>query len=148
MKNGTWELIEFPKNKVLMGWKWFYKSNFNVDGSIDKYKVILVAKGYSQKAGIDYEGNFAFVAKLNTIRIMIALARKHNWKMHQLDVKYVFLNGDLKEKVYLVKPEGFVKQGQGHLVCKLKKDLYGLKQAPRSWYLKIDSFFYEKKKWS
>eukprot|EP00253_Pinus_taeda_P006029 PITA_06029 len=75
---------------------------------------------------------------------MIALATKYNWKMHQLDVKYAFLNGELKEEVYLVQLEGFVKQGQEHLVCRLKKALYGLKQAPRSWYVKIDSFFYEK----
>ena len=81
---------------------------------------------------------------MNTIRIMIALATKYNWKMHQLDVKSAFLNGELKEEVYLVQPEGFVKRGHENLVCRLKKALYGLKQAPRSWYAKIDSFFYEK----
>ena len=72
---------------------------------------------------------------------MIALATKYNWKLHQLDVKSAFLNGDLKEEVYLVQPEGFINNGQEDLVCKLKKALYGLKQAPRSWYIKIDSFF-------
>ena len=75
---------------------------------------------------------------------MIALATKYNWKVHQLDVKFAFLNGDLKEEFYLVQPEGFIKKGQEDLVCKLKKALYGLKQAPRSWYIKIDSFFAEK----
>ena len=144
MKNDTWELTELPKNKVPIGCKWLYKSKFNVDGSIDKHKARLVAKGYSQKEGIDYEDTFAPIAKMNKIRIMIALAKKYNWKMHQLDVKSAFLNGELKEEVYLVQPEGFVKQGQEHLVCRLKKALYGLKQAPRSWYVKIDSFFYEK----
>jgi hypothetical protein len=121
-----------------------FKSKFNVDGSIDKYKARLVAKGYSQKEGIDYEDTFAPVAKMNTIRLMIALATKHNWKLHQLDVKSTFLNGELKEEVYLVQPEGFVKQGQEHLVCRLKKDLYGLKHAPRSWYVNIDTFFSQK----
>eukprot|EP00253_Pinus_taeda_P019494 PITA_19494 len=144
MKNDTRELTELHKNKVPIGCKWLYKSKFNTDGSIDKHKAILVAKRYSQKKGIDYEDTFAPVANLSTIRIMIALTTKYNWKMHQLDVKSAFLNGELKEEVYLVQLEGFVKQGQEHLVCRLKKDLYGLKQAPRSWHVKIDSFFYEK----
>jgi hypothetical protein len=100
-----------------------------------------VEKGYSQKEGIDYVETFALVSKLNTIRMLIALATKHHWKLHQLDVKSSFMNGELKEEFYLTKPEGFVKSGQEHLVCKLKKALYGLKQAPRSWYEKIDSFF-------
>lgn len=80
---------------------------------------------------------------MNTIRIMIALATKYDWKLHQLDVKSDFLNGDLKEEIYLVQLEGFVKKGQEQLVCKLKKALYGLKQAPRSWYEKIDKFFFQ-----
>ena len=111
----------------------------NADGSIEKLKARLVAKGYSQQEGID----FAPVANLNTIRMLISLATKHNWELHQLDVKSAFLNGELKEEIYLVQPEGFVKKGQEHLVCRLKKALYGLKQAPRSWYEKIDSFFLE-----
>ena len=84
------------------------------------------------------------LAKLNIIRILVALATSHKWKIHQLDVKYAFLNGDLKEEVYLVQPEGFVQKGQEHLVCKLKKAIYGLKQAPRSSYIKIDTFFNQK----
>ena len=75
--------------------------------------------------------------------MLIALATKCNWELHQLDVKSAFLNGDLKEEIYLVQLEGFVKQGQEHHVCRLKKALYGLKQAPRSWYEKVDSFFVE-----
>ena len=98
-------------------------------------------KGYSQKEGIDYVETFAPVAKLNAIRLLIALATKYHCKLHQLDVKYAFLNGELKEEFYLTQPEGFVEHGKEHLVCKLKKALYGLKHAPRSWYEKIDSFF-------
>ena len=92
MKNETWELTELPKNKVPIGSKWLYKTKFNADGSIDKYKARLVAKGYSQKEGIYYEDTFALVAKMNTIRIMIALAINYDWKLHQLDVKLAFLN--------------------------------------------------------
>ena len=118
-----------------------YKTKFNADGSIDKYKARLVAKGYSQQERIDYEDTFALVAKLNTIQVLIALATKNNWKIHQLDVKSAFLNGDLKEEVYLTQLEGFIKKGHENLVCKLKKALYGLKQAPKSWYIKIYTFF-------
>ena len=76
----------------------------------------MVAKGYSQKEGIDYEDSFSPISKLNTIRLMIALATKHSWKLHQLDVKSTFLNGELKEEVYLVQPEGFVKKVQEHIL--------------------------------
>ena len=99
-------------------------------------------KGYSQNQGIDYEDTFEPVYKLNEIRVLIALVTKHNWKIHQLDVKYAFLDGDLKEEVYLVQPKGFVKKGHEHIVFMLRKSLYGLKQALRSWYVKIDTFFY------
>jgi hypothetical protein len=121
-----------------------YKSEFKAYSSIDKCKERLVAKGYSQKEGLDYDDTFAPIDKLNTIRVLISLATKHNWKIHQLDVKSAFPNGDLKEEVYLVQPEGFFKKGQENIVCRLRKALYGLKHAPISWYVKIDSFFYQK----
>jgi hypothetical protein len=99
MKKKTWELIIFPKDKNPIGCKWIDKHKFKADGSIDKYKAILVEKGYSHKEGIDYVETFAPVANLNTIRMLIALTTKHHWKLHQLDVKSSFLNGELKEEV-------------------------------------------------
>ena len=87
MRNQTWELVELLENKVPIGSKWLFTSKFKADGT---YKERLVTKGYSQKGGIDYEDTFAPVSRLNTIRVMIALATKYNWKTHQLDAKYVF----------------------------------------------------------
>ena len=115
MRIQTWELVDLLENKVPIGRKWLYKSKFKAYGSIDKYKARLVTKGYSQKEEIDYEDTFAHIAKLKTIGIMIALATKHNWKIHQLDVKSSFLNGDLKDEVYLFHLKGFVKKGHEHL---------------------------------
>lgn len=141
MKNDTWDLVKLRHGKQPIGCRWLFKLNFKANGSIDKYKARLVANRYSQKEGIDFEETFSLVAKLNTIRLIISLGAKHHWKIHQLDVKFAFLNGDLKEELYLVQLEGFVKKAEENLVYRLKKSLFGLKQAPRSWYNKIDSFF-------
>eukprot|EP00253_Pinus_taeda_P032961 PITA_32961 len=112
IRNNTWELVELPRGKQVIGCKWLYKLEINADGTIEKLKARLVAKGYKQKEGIYYEETFAPVAKLNTIRMLIALATKKHWMMHQLDVKSTFLNGEPKEEVSLEKPEGFVQKGK------------------------------------
>jgi hypothetical protein len=101
MKNETSELTKFHENKIPIGSKWLFKSMFNVDGSTNKFKSRLVAKGYSQKEGIYYGENCVHVAKMNTIRLIIGLATKYNWKLHQLDVNSTFLNGELREEVYI-----------------------------------------------
>ena len=101
MRNKTWELVELPKDKLSIGSKWPYKSKLKDDGSIDKFKTRLVAKGYSQQEGIDFEEMYAPAAKLNTIGLLVALATKHKWRIHQLDVKSIFLNGDLKDSSIL-----------------------------------------------
>ncbi|KAI5328240.1 hypothetical protein L3X38_027637 [Prunus dulcis] len=138
-KNSTWELVDRPSSKPIVGVKWIYKTKLNLDGSIQKHKARLVAKGYTQKPGIDCNETFAPVARLDTIRTLIPLAAQKGWKLCQLDVKSAFLNGILEEEVYVDQPEGFVIKGAEDKVYRLRKALYGLKQAPRAWYSEIDT---------
>jgi hypothetical protein len=120
--------------------KWVYRVKYKPNGKIDKYKERLVAKGFSQQEGIYYEETFAPIAKWNIIIMVINLAAHNGWKLHQMDVKSAFLNGDLKEDIFMTQPQGFEAKGQEHKVCKLVKALYGLKQAPRGWYEKMDEY--------
>ncbi|KAD6795802.1 hypothetical protein E3N88_06698 [Mikania micrantha] len=140
-KNNTWELTNLPEGKNAVGVKWTFKTKVGPDGRITRYKARLVAKGYSQIEGIDYTETFAPVARFETIRVIIAIAAHHGWKLHQLDVKTAFLNGELNEEIYVQQPEGFISKGCEEKVYKLRKALYGLKQAPRAWYSKIDGYF-------
>ncbi|CAL2254987.1 unnamed protein product [Prunus armeniaca] len=140
-KNKTWKLVDRPKDKEIIGVKWVYKTKFNPDGSIQKHKARLVAKGYSQQPGIDFNETFAPVARLDTIRALVALAVQKKWKIYQLDVKSAFLNGELEEEIYVEQPQGFIEQGGENKALKLKKALHGLKQAPRAWNSRIDKYF-------
>ena len=101
----------------------------------------MVAKGYTQQQGIDYEETFSPVARFDTVQLFLALAAQLKWKVYQFDVKSTFLNGELKEEVYVSQPEGFEINGKQEKVYRLRKALYGLKQAPRAWYSKIDAYF-------
>jgi hypothetical protein len=143
MENGTWSIVDLPPKRKTISYKWVYKIKYDATGKIEWYKVRLVARGFSQTKGVDYTETFAPVAKFNSIRILLALAAKNDWEVHQLDVKSAYLNGDLKEEIYMDQPEGFVKNGDEEKVCRLHRSLYGLKQAGRSWYEKIDTFFEE-----
>ncbi|GJY47611.1 reverse transcriptase [Tanacetum coccineum] len=137
----TWQLMTLQKGQKAIGVKWVYKAKKNAKGEVEKYKARLVAKGYKQKHGIDYEEVFAPVARLETIRLIIAIDAQHRWKIHQMDVKSAFLNGLLEEEVYVEQPEGYVAKGQEGKVLRLKKALYGLKQALRTWNTRIDKYF-------
>jgi hypothetical protein len=120
--------------------KWLFKIKHDADGSIEKYKAIFAARGFSQKEGIDYEETSSPVARYTSIKTIIALVAKMEWKMHQMDMKTTFLNDVNEEEVYIEKPQGFEVEDRKSHVCRLKKALYRLKQATRAWYGHIDSF--------
>nr|GEY58198.1 zinc finger, CCHC-type [Tanacetum cinerariifolium] len=132
--NNTWILVDLPLGSKAIKSKWIFKRKLRVDGSIEK----LVAKGFTQKEGLDYFDTYAPIARTTTIRILIALASINKLIIHQMDVKTAFLNGELEEEVYMGQPEGFIIQGQENKVCKLIKSLYGLKQAPKQWHQNFD----------
>ncbi|XP_019465092.1 PREDICTED: uncharacterized protein LOC109363293 [Lupinus angustifolius] len=139
-KNATWELTELPRNKKAILVKWVYKVKLKPDGSVSKHKARLVAKGFLQKQGLDFEEVFAPVARLETIRLVVAIASSRRWHICQMDVKSAFLNGPLDKEVYIAQPPGFVIPEEEHKVYRLHKALYGLKQAPRAWNKRIDGF--------
>jgi hypothetical protein len=142
-KNDTWVLMDKPLHKKAIGVKWVYRTKQNADGSINKYKARLVVKGYAQVFSVDFSETFAPVARLDTIRLLLAVAAQKNWKVYQLDVKSAFLNGYLQEEIYIEQPRGFEVRGQEEKVYLLKKALYGLKQAPRAWYSRIDDHLHK-----
>ena len=139
LKNKTWELVDLPSGAKPIGYKWIFKRKYFPDGSIEKYKVRLVAKGFSQKQNIDYFDTFSPITRISSIRILISLASIHKLFIHKMDVKKAFLNGDLDEEIYMLQPEGCITPGKEHKVCKLNKSLYGLKQAPKQWNEKFDN---------
>ena len=125
--------MELPKGKQTVGCKWVFTLKHNPDGSIQRYKARLAAKGFTQANGIDYFETFSSVAKLNSISAILSLAANFDWPLYQMDVKNAFLHGDLKE-VYMDPPPSFIAKGQEDKVCRLKKSLYGLKQSPMAWF--------------
>jgi hypothetical protein len=129
-KNNTWEMVQRPKGKNVIGSKWIFKNKMNEKGQVVRNKARLVCKGYAKIEGLDFDETFAPIARLEAIRMFLAYACHKRFKVYQMDVKSAFLNGDLSEEVYMEQPEGFKLSDNPHLVCKLKKDLYGLKQAP------------------
>nr|GFC08418.1 retrovirus-related Pol polyprotein from transposon TNT 1-94 [Tanacetum cinerariifolium] len=130
----VWELVPQPDYVMIIALKWIYKVKLDQYDDVLKNKARLAAKGYRQEEGIDYEESFSLVAPIEAIRIFIANVASRNITVYQMDVKTAFLNGDLKEEVYVSQPEGFVDPDHPIHVYRLKKSLYGLKQAPRTWY--------------
>jgi hypothetical protein len=130
-RNEVWTLVPRPKQNVV-GTKWVFRNKQDEHEVVTRNKARLVAKGYAQVTGLDFEETFAPVARLESIRILLAYAAHHSFRLFQMDVKSAFLNGPIKEEVYVEQPPGFKDDRYPDHVCKLSKALYGLKQAPRA----------------
>ena len=139
-RNQVWTLVEPPPNHHVIGTKWVLKNKQSEDGLVVRNKARLVAQGYSQVEGLDFEETFAHVARLEAIRILLIFATSKGFKLFQMDVKSAFLNGFIEEEVYVKQPPGFENHKFPNHVFKLSKALYGLKQAPRAWYDRLKSF--------
>lgn len=140
-KNQTWRLVDLPQGAKCIGVKWVFKTKLNERGEVVKHKARLVVRGYAQEYGVDYVEVYAPVARMDTIRLIIALAAQRGWTIHQMDVKSAFLHGVLEEDVYVQQPQGYLVKNHEQKVYKLQKALYGLKQAPRAWFSRIEAYF-------
>ena len=143
LKNKTWELVPRPSDQKVIGCRWVYKIKRGLDGSITRHKARLVARGYSQTEGIDYDEVFAPVAHSATIRTLLSFANSNDLEIHQLDVKTAFLHGVLDCDLYMEQPEGYEDNEHPDYVCKLNKCLYGLKQSAKCWNELLDKHFIE-----
>ncbi|KAL9262013.1 Retrovirus-related Pol polyprotein from transposon RE1-like protein [Drosera capensis] len=136
-KTRTWDRFHLSVEKSLVGCKWVYKIKTRSDGSVERYKTRLVARGFTQEYDIDYKETFAPVTRITSVRSLLAVATVRHWDLFQMDVKNAFLNGDLFEELYMKPPPSY--DHPPNKVCQLQKALYGLKQAPRAWYSKFHS---------
>jgi len=127
-------VVKLPNGKKVFGCKWVFTIKHKANGSVERFKAKLVAKGFTQTYGIDYEETFAQVAKMNSIRVLLSIVANLDWPLYQFDVKNTFLHGDLEEKVYMEIAPGLEDSSSVGKECKLKKALYGLTQSPRAWF--------------
>nr|GEZ39044.1 retrovirus-related Pol polyprotein from transposon TNT 1-94 [Tanacetum cinerariifolium] len=140
----VWELVDKPFGKTVIRLKWLWKNKKDEDQTVIRNKAQLVAKGYAQEEGIDFEESFAPVPRLEAVRIFVAYAAHKSFPIYQMDVKMAFLNGPLKEEVYVAQPDGFIDPDHPEKVYRLRKALYGLKQAPKAWYDELLKFLTSK----
>ncbi|GJR95397.1 retrovirus-related pol polyprotein from transposon TNT 1-94 [Tanacetum coccineum] len=138
--NDIWELVPLPISQSILETKWVFRNKLDKNGIVSRNKARLVAQGYNQEEGIDYDETYALVARLESIRILLAIACANDFKLYQMDVKSAFLNGFINEEVYVAQPSGLIDFQKPNYVYKLKKALYGLKQAPKAWYDILKSF--------
>nr|GEX39534.1 copia protein [Tanacetum cinerariifolium] len=133
-------IVPNPMDMTIIGTKWVFRNKHDENGVVSRNKARLVAQGYNQQEGIDYDKTYAPVARLESIRILLAYARALDFKLLQMDVKSAFLNGFINEEVYVAQPPGFIDFAKPNHVYRLKKTLYGLKQAPKAWYDRLKAF--------
>lgn len=138
LQNNTWEIVPAPQDKDIVSNKWVFKIKRDTQGQVDRFKARLVARGFSQKYGTDYDQVFAPVVRQTTFRIILTIAGQMNMIVKHYDAKTAFLNGELKEIVFMRQPEGYAVPGKEDMVCRLKKSLYGLKQEARVWNEHLD----------
>jgi hypothetical protein len=136
--NRVWDLEKIPKEAKTVDCKWVYKTKCNSKGNIERFNARLVAKGFTQREGIDYTETFSPVSCKDSLRIIMALVVHYDLELHQMNAKTAFLNGDLLENVYMAQPKSFAVKGKEHMGCHMRKFIYGLNQASRQWYLKFD----------
>ncbi|TYK31065.1 gag-pol polyprotein [Cucumis melo var. makuwa] len=139
-RNQVWNLVPKPPHVNIIGTKWIFKNKIDEQGRLIRNKTRLVAQGYSQIKGLDFGETFAPTARLEAIRLILSFTCFRGFKLFQMDVKSVFLNGYLSEEVYVAQPKGFVDHVHHDHVYKLRKALYGLKQAPRAWYERLSTY--------
>nr|GEV25200.1 retrovirus-related Pol polyprotein from transposon TNT 1-94 [Tanacetum cinerariifolium] len=140
ISNDVCELVPNPKNMTITRTKWVYINKLDENGVVSRNKARLVAQGYNQQEGIDYDETYAPVARLESIRILLAYAYTLDFRLFQMDVKSAFLNGFINEEVYVAQPPGFIDIAEPNHVYRLKEALYGLKQAPKAWYDRLKAF--------
>ena len=133
-RNDVWSLVPRLEGEHIIDTKWIFRNKTNIEGNLIHNKARLVAQEYSQMEGVDYDETFALVTRMESARILLSLACHLRFKVYQMDVKIAFLNGLLKEDVYVAQPKGFIDPHFLDHVLYLKKALYGLKQSPRAWY--------------
>ena len=138
--NDILELVPRPRDHHIIGTKWVFRNKLDENGMITRNKARLVAQGYNQEEGIDYEETYGPVARLEAIRLLLAYACAKDFKLYQMDVKSAFLNGVINEEVYVSQPPGFENNEYPDHVFKLKQALYGLKQGPWVWYERLSKF--------
>ena len=143
INNGVFRLVELPEGHNVVDNKWVFKIKRNSDGSVQRYKARLVARGFSQQPGVDFSETFSPVTRYTSVRMLLAIANQLDLEVHQMDVQTAFLNGKLQEEIYMKQPVCFEQKGKESLVCKLEKGLYGLKQAARCWYQLLNDYVHK-----